>query len=1055
MKKIKSIWMYALIAVLSVAMMFGSLNLVAFAATAPEGALHETGVIPEEVFLGSTFTLPAATGELVVKAPNGEKVTANGEGLYTANKLGNYSVVYSKDGNSYTYSIFCKEKSSYSIKVADNGATVPTFVKVGYEFEAPEFWLVDADGEIVESAVCNYQINGSTETGKYTFDKAASYTVTLKANFVKDYIKDYIVTVQQDFEDKEAPILKGLSSVPSSASINKEVTLPKATATDNYDENVLVTVSVKDPDGNAISESLDNIDNMKFVPTKKGQYTVTYQAIDDAGNKSSEHNYNIYVNDNTAPEIEVNGAAIPSKWGLNGGRNPNGGELKSITALPLPTVTDNFDAPGQIKLRVTVKNPSGSIASRFSNVTFETASSETGVSADASYSNNVVDGYSLHMDARGIHFVNTSTDATGGFNFKHFKNAKTGVWNIVYEAVDTSGRWAKSVTFSIDVKDAEFEDETAPVITEPNLPKYVIADADRTFAVPEITVSDDSDTRLDEQFYLANMDVKPEDADSTYSRMDVKGGDELKFEVEGGNIYLVKETDESVVKILLIDDIYFKYEVTDDVGNNSTFYKTIEVLTAEDGIVNSDITVDIDTAAERKSGEAQNIGGFTVDNIVRPEFVGFELSILDAKGEVIPTVSCDFYYNANSLFVKNITFNPAEAGTYTVNIRVVDVRNNSAVVVKKLTVAEGDINNNYPVNSSAWVSNAVTRTGYMFKNETLYTGYNDCVRVYNVKGGQFKVIGYEFFPISQGTYNITEKAVREANLATDLRAEASSAYTLSATGSNETRFEVYGTIPAYTEVIPGPTSSNKYESGRYFELEPIVAYSEFGQYDVTVKYTDPDGNTSAAKKIFENGSERLFENEIGTRVGFEFYGRFALILDNDGTYTVTVSANNKTKTYTIKVGDVIAPQFVLDTEKVTGAKVGDAFSYRAVTLKEGEVASDVTVYYTLTDPSGAEVASGDKSYNVYRATLTKDNGKDVLASDYKFAKSGDYTVTYTLTDEHGNSSTLKYTISVSTTTSSTPTSLTALSTVLIIIGVLLIIGVVIYVIRSRKGAKRA
>ena len=40
MKKIKSIWMYALIAVLSVAMMFGSLNLVAFAATAPDGALH-------------------------------------------------------------------------------------------------------------------------------------------------------------------------------------------------------------------------------------------------------------------------------------------------------------------------------------------------------------------------------------------------------------------------------------------------------------------------------------------------------------------------------------------------------------------------------------------------------------------------------------------------------------------------------------------------------------------------------------------------------------------------------------------------------------------------------------------------------------------------------------------------------------------------------------------------------------------------------------------------------------------------------------------------------
>ena len=64
--------------------------------------------------------------------------------------------------------------------------------------------------------------------------------------------------------------------------------------------------------------------------------------------------------------------------------------------------------------------------------------------------------------------------------------------------------------------------------------------------------------------------------------------------------------------------------------------------------------------------------------------------------------------------------------------------------------------------------------------------------------------------------------------------------------------------------------------------------------------------------------------------------------------------------------------------------------------------------------------------------------------------SGDYTVEITVEDEAHNKSVLKYTITVGAATPGTPTSLTMLSTVLIIVGVLLILGVVVYLIRFRK-----
>lgn len=97
-----------------------------------------------------------------------------------------------------------------------------------------------------------------------------------------------------DVNDRDitAPVINRTGLV-TSANVGEEITV-NATATDDVDGEVFVTVSVIDPDGEYIS-----VINGKFTSEKAGEYVVIFTAVDMAGNTTEER---AQITVNPAPE---------------------------------------------------------------------------------------------------------------------------------------------------------------------------------------------------------------------------------------------------------------------------------------------------------------------------------------------------------------------------------------------------------------------------------------------------------------------------------------------------------------------------------------------------------------------------------------------------------------------------------------------------------------------------------------------------------------------------------------------------------------------------------
>ena len=171
------------------------------------------------------------------------------------------------------------------------------------------------------------------------------------------------------------------------------------------------------------------------------------------------------------------------------------------------------------------------------------------------------------------------------------------------------------------------------------------------------------------------------------------------------------------------------------------------------------------------------------------------------------------------------------------------------------------------------------------------------------------------------------------------------------------------------------------------------------------------------------------------------------------TYTATyANATPVTATYSINIGDVVGPEFTIKGGTAASARmrVGDTFNFADMELSQNE--NNVTITKKLYNPSREEVteATVSGSYDSHRND--KYNGYDSKdkESPIKFTMAGQYEVVYTATDSVGNVTTQRYNITVVSSGSGKPTTITTLSTVLIVVAVVLLAGVIVYVVRFRK-----
>lgn len=549
------------------------------------------------------------------------------------------------------------------------------------------------------------------------------------------------------------------------------------------------------------------------------------------------------------------------------------------------------------------------------------------------------------------------------------------------------------------------------------------------------------------------------------------------------------------------NNIYIVLKATDSAGNTAYRVRSVKVL---DGTV----TPDADDTYEPvfgatnsevgQAGEEYNFGSFTINYGSYDErlYTGFELyvqRVQDADGvqvdeSPLDNVSFEYYYDTrnadasgtNQIHVDNIRFTPSRAGTYMIVARGFHVSGASNVKMAFVQI-DGSASNTNPsptADISASMNYNVTYT--LPTDYDVPAEWGDSGILRSISGGRCTVMGNEFTALQAVTYkfndyvfeydtagntsgNISNHLVKYAYTDGDSFAVSGKSLSsgiiassqnskhvgtqVSAVSDSETAvFRLLGVMPTYTPISTA-------EESVYVTLPNISASSVNGNAtSLTVTITDQDGYEVA--EVYDKDTPvselpaSLVSDNASTLVG----NMFAFEATKDGTYTVTYNAtlNNQTvsTSYTIRAGKVTSPGFTAEigyindtlytSDQTVEASVGDNFDFADIVVTDTS-SSGYTYQKTLVNPDGDTLA-----------TITVANRQND-GSSYEFTTSGSYRVTYTVTDDIGNTSYVTYTINVTTSSSSISSdAITTLAVVLIVVGVLLIAGVIVWFIRFRK-----
>lgn len=1137
--KLKNHGLIALALLLCIALVFTCIAFVvptraaaedpAPAPTTPPAAkaeLFDNINIPEKCDYGDSFEVPAAgSGATVtVKAPNGTTVEPV-EGKVVAKQMGNYIVTYTaSNGAKYDFKVYVSLDEDYFLRVDYNGADIPSYIQKNGTFTIPaahvyyyndDNILIEYPADQVKLSVYDSYDNKYEVGGTFTASTNGKTYLTYSArvgaddSYAKYFTQTFTINVQSTFTDAAAPTIS-VAGVTSDISINRSVTIPQVTATDNYDENIKVEITVVDPDGNKVRLTdvnkygyayqdkakldadaaqtdktkwnypeivFDNDKAMTFYPVKTGDYVVSYAAYDDAGNKSAVREYHMTCSDFKAPDFySIEDWRIPETWGLT----VNDAAAGKIS-FPIPEVVDNLDhaVPESAEdtslislyFRITDSDNSRTVV-EFTNIL------SSGESDDGKFTANSVYGksgetYYFNRDHSLFEFdfdlYNREADAEADA-----EKDNSGTYTVYYRARDKAQN-TSSKTYTIKLEKT-YTDKTQPSAAEVTVPSYMSVN-DESIDIPNPSVADPEDTRPHVIYRVysdkAGLDSKVEGN----GYITVKGGEtaEVKTDAEKG-AYIT--TDDGETKLFLGETLYFFVSVTDKAGNTKTNaattlddaafdYTTCEAKVKIVGNGSSASSsyqyydaVNIkpaDTADTTiNAGDKVNAGSFAflatgAENLNMRDYLGFEVTVADPNGKAVSlsleTVNIEGQLSATDVagvVVSNIIFTPSVDGTHTVTVRVFDVNGYNKATGYYFNVEKASSDSTQTAAANISTTGGSVNVKYQLRNKVINGITPDPAApdakyfvARQISGGVFSLVGSELTAKTQGSYSFRDGYVNgtlvfnlmdnliNSGSATEVYVDYNTSaittdrYTASITDTATPVIEVQGDMPAYKK------------RGETVVLPSVIAYSENGNAEIDITVKNAKSNDVKTDYDAEKNS-------------YSFEG------STDGAYTVTYTASYAnatpvTATYTINIGDVVGPEFTVSGGTTDRQTVGNTFTFGTITLAEGESSSGVTITKKLYDPSREEVsdATVSGSYSSYA-------GKENNGTDITFDKAGTYEVVYTATDSVGNVTTQRVSITVVSSGSGTPTTITTLSTVLIIVAVVLLAGVIIYVVRFRK-----
>lgn len=962
-----------------------------------------------------------ATCEVKVLDPSNRKVTLDSDG-FVPTMVGDYRVIYFMTSGSTEYVLSEKvikvTKSGYYFEFPTNtNRIIPSEmnIEVSDSIKAKGFdgTILLPMPEVISSktkekvdgaavAISVQKPSGSTATvsadntfkpdvvGEYIF----TYTYTLAGGTVAAQ-KQYSLNVNTTYNNDYTLNYSFNSTKPTTAVLGVETKLPTVSGTNKETgESVDVYYTISITKGGVDKSSM--LKDGVFTPTEKGDYVVKYTIKNVFGTEAESFSFTIKdVKDSKDPVVYygklVDGEIVDESHTV-----PSKFGLENIV-LPAIYATDNSGEAITYKREIyrirTYTLDQGTIGSEDSKKPVIINYNENTFADKANISNYVIFNYydnNYNVDGKEEAF-------------------KSGIYTISYTAIDSSKN-DTTKSYTMELVDA-YTPSTPEIDFGTVLPKQVKLGEEITFEKP--TATDDNDDRMVVKTYFRQA------GDTNWTEL---------TELESGK-YTIKTTKAGVLEI--------KVETKNDDGAIGTMTKTIEVIDITDTTLPSLVgtpedDADMNAIKDQFSEITLPTMTFTDDKV---DYLSVVIKVYDKDGNSVAVSGKKLEKVTNGLKVSGAKFKASKSGEYRVSYVVTDIAGNTFLYTFKTNEVR------------ATVAPTIIKPIFDESVQTLELGETLTLPIPSVKNGDGEEINDPDYTVEV----VSAEGEYEPIILSKFKPLTTGKFVIQYTvrdGSLETKSALY-TIDVVNTLAP--TISNEFKE--FEKLEKGASY-DIPRVNVSTNgVNDVDWSKSKIEVLY-NGSvyktlelDKTYESVEAENEAYNYTFR------RDGTYTIKYTVvdtvgNTATKSFSVKVGDTEKPTLELDSsidfsDRKTGSTL--VIDPAKITVKDN-VDTDINIFDDLKIVV-KNTTTGEEISNKFSNTTR------VEGYEYEISEVGTYQVTFTLTDEAGNVTTLvkEFAVTAEGADKEFPTEVVGI--ILLVLAILILGGVVAYFIITRKKVK--
>lgn len=961
-----------------------------------------------------------ATCEVRVLDPSNRKVTLDSDG-FVPTMVGDYRVIYFMTSGSTEYVLSEKvikvTKSGFYFEFPENtNRIIPSEMNIEISDKIKEKGF---DGTIllpmpeVISSKTKKKVDGATVAVSVQKPSGSTATVSAENTFKPDKTGEYIFTytytlaggtvaAQKQFSLNVNTTYKNdytlnysfNSTKPTTAVLGVETKLPTVSGTNKETgEKVDVYYTISITKGGVDKSSM--LKDGVFTPTEKGDYVVKYTIKNVFGTEAESFSFTIKDVKDTKDPVVYYGKLEGEKIVDQSHTVPSKFGLENIV-LPAIYATDNSGEAITYKREIyrikTYTLDQGTIGSEDSKKPVILNYNENTFADKANISNYVIFNYydnNLNVDGKEEAF-------------------KSGIYTISYTAIDSSKN-DTTKSYTMELVDA-YTPSTPEIDFGTVLPKQVKLGEEISFEKP--TATDSNDDRMVVRTFFKQ-------AGETETEL---------TELESGK-YTIKTTKAGTLEI--------RVETKNDDGAIGTITRTIEVLDITDTTLPSLVGTpedyaDMNAINDQFSEITLPTMTFTDDKV---DYLSVVIKVYDKDGKSVAVSGKKLEKVTGGLKVSGAKFKASKSGNYRVSYVVTDIAGNTFLYTFKTNEVR------------ATVAPTIVKPIFDESVQTLELGESLTLPIPSIKNGDGEEVNDPDYTVEV----VSAEGEYEPIILGKFRPLTTGKFVIQYTvrdGSLETKSALY-TIDVVNTLAP--TIANEFKE--FEKLEKNASMSIPRVNVSTNGVNDVDWSKSKIEVLY-NGSvyktlelDKTYESVEAENEAYNYTFR------RDGTYTIKYTVvdtvgNTATKSFAVKVGDTEKPTLELDSsidfsDRKTGSTL--VIDPAKITVKDN-VDTGINIFDDLKIVV-KNTTTGEEISNKFT------NSTRVEGYEYNLSEVGTYQVTFTLTDDAGNVTTLVKEFAVTGEGAGKEFPTEVVGIILLVLAILILGGVVAYFIITRKKVK--